>query len=311
MALTKSDTLNYLGMLYQIGGQSHETSFLNLIGGMQGGGAKTYNSLLFPLNCQYATSAGTQPAITEDASSTTLTPNTVTRSQEYNTAQIFQRPYGVSYVKQAQFGAMSGINITGAVNSITNELGFQKAVQLKQMAIDMDYTFLNGTYQLAANTGVAAKTRGIITGITTNVIAAGGAALSKSLIDSALLAMVANGAKMENLVFICGAFQKVAISNVYGYQPESYTMGGIAIDSILTDFGKVGVMLDTHVASDTLVIVNIGVVEPVFVPVDGQIFIDEEFARSTGARTGQLFTIAGIDYAVEEFHAKITGLKNA
>lgn len=311
MALTKSDTLNYLGALYQIGGQSHKTAFLNLIGGMAGGGAKTYNSLLFPLNVQYAPASGSQPAITEDDSCGTLTPNTTTRSQEYNTAQIFQRPYGVSYVKQAQFGAMSGLNIQGAKNSIVDEFGFQRAVELKNMAIDMDYTFLNGTYQLAANTATAAKTRGIITAVTTNVIAAGGAALSKALIDSLLLAMVANGANMENLVLVVGAYQKVQISNVYGYQPESYTMGGVAIDSILTDFGRVGVVLDTHVASGTLLCVNMGLLNPVYVPIDGQIFVDEEFARTTASKTGQLMTIAGIDYAYEEAHGKITGLKSS
>lgn len=311
MALTKSDTLNYLGALYQIGGQSHTTAFLNVLGGMAGGGAKTYNSLVFPLNVQYTPASGSQPAIAEDDSCGTLTPNTTTRSQEYNTAQIFQRAYGVSYVKQAQFGAMSGINIQGATNSIVDEFGFQRAVELKNMAIQMDYTFLNGAYQLAANTATAAKTRGLITAITTNVVAAGGAALSKSLIDSVLLAMVAGGAAMENLVIIVGAYQKVQISNVYGYQPESYTMGGVAIDSILTDFGRVGIIFDTHVAADTLVIANMALLNPVYVPIDGQIFIDEEFARTTASKTGQLMTIAGIDYAYEEAHGKITGLKSS
>lgn len=311
MALTKSDTLAYLGALYQIGGQSHVTSFLNLIGGMAGGGAKTYNSLLFPLNVQYAPASGSQPAIDEDTSCGTLTPATTARSQEYNTAQIFQRPYGVSYVKQAQFGAMSGINVAGATNSIVDEFGFQRAVELKNMAIDMDYTFLNGTYQLAANTATAAKTRGLITAITTSVIAAGGAALSKGLLDSLLIAMVAAGASMENLVFVCGAYQKVQFSNVYGYQPENYNIGGVAIDSILTDFGKVGVVLNTHVPASTILCANMGLLTPVYVPIDGSIFVDEEFARTTAARTGQLMTIAGIDYAYEEGHGKITGLKSS
>lgn len=309
MALTKSDTLAYLGALYAIGAQNAKTKLLQMMGGMAGGGAKVSNALAFILNQNYAVTSGAQPAITEDASCGILTPATTARTQDTNTTQIFQRPYGVSYVKQAQFGAISGLAATIAP-TIIDEFGFQRAVELKNMAIDMDYTFVNGVYQAAANTATAAKTCGIISAISTNAVAAGGAAISKGLLDSLLIAMSAN-APMENLVILVGSYQKVQLSNVYGYQPDSYTVGGVAIDSILTDFGRVGVVLDLNVPAATLVVTEMNLMSPVYTPVDGQIFIDEEFARSTASRTGQLFTIAGLDYGYEEAHGKITGLKSS
>jgi len=310
MALTKSDTLAYLGALYAIGAQTAKTKLLSMIGGLAGGGAKTSNSLAFILNQNYAVTSGSQPAISEDDSCGALTPATTTRTQDTNTTQIFQRPYGVSYVKQAQFGAISGLAIAGMNPTVIDEFGLQRAIELKNMAIDMDYTFINGVYQAAANTATAAKTRGIVAAITTNAVAAGGAAISKALLDSLLITMSAK-APMENLVILVGSYQKVQLSNVYAYQPDSYTVGGVAIDSILTDFGRVGVVLDINVPADTLVVGEMNLLSPVYTPVDGQIFIDEEFARSTASRTGQLFTIAGLDYGFEEAHGKITGLKSS
>jgi hypothetical protein len=129
-------------------------------------------------------------------------------------------------------------------------------------------------------------------------------------LDALLIAMSAN-ANMENLVILVGAYQKVQISNVYGYQPEDYSIGGVAIDSIITDFGKVGVAFDLNVPADTLVVAEMNSMSPVYTPVDGQIFIDEEFARTTASKTGQLFTIAGLDYGHEKMHGKITGLKSS
>jgi hypothetical protein len=52
-------------------------------------------------------------------------------------------------------------------------------------------------------------------------------------------------------------------------------------------------------------------IQPVYTPVDGQIFIDEQFARTTAAKTGQLFCIAGLGYGTEKAHGKITGLKSS
>lgn len=310
MALTKSDTLAYLGALYAIGGLNAKTKFLSMLGGLAGGGVKTYNSLAFPVNVNYAPASGSQPAITEDASCGTLTPNTTTVSQVYNTTQIFQRAYGVSYVKQAQFGAMSGLNVSGVSPAITDEFGFQRAVELKNMAIDMDYTYINGVYQAAANTATAAKTRGLVSAISTNAVAGAGALLSKSLIDTLLIAM-STTCPFEMPVILCNSYQKVQLSNIYGYQPMSYNVGGINIDSVITDFGTVGVAFDTNVPADTLIVAEMSVMSPVYTPVDGQIFIDEEFAKVSASRTGQLFTMSGLDYGFEQAHGKITGLKSA
>ena len=85
---------------------------------------------------------------------------------------------------------------------------------MRQLAIDVDYSFLNGTYQQATAANVAARTRGIITACTTNTVDAAGATLSKDLIDELLREMADNGASFINAVIFCNALQKQRLSNI-------------------------------------------------------------------------------------------------
>ena len=313
MALAKSDTLNYRGELFLIG--ANQTPFINMIGGR----AVRASSFTFPMAQPWALSSASQPAITEDASVSAGTPTTYTRAEDTNTAQIFKYDAAVSFKKQSQYGLMSGINTTDA-NPVTDELAWQKQAALRQMAIDMEYTFLQGAYQAASTTGTAAKTRGIITGTTTNAVAASSAALSKALIDNLLRTMAAAGSLFQDCMLFVNAFQKQALSNVYGYAPADRVVGGLNIKTIETDFGTFGVVFDPQMPTDTLLVAEMSVVRPVFVPVvfsegDGvvssQAGIDvlwQPTAVSAASRGGFFYAQAGLDYGPEEYHGKITGL---
>lgn len=317
MAYTDSEDLNYRGELFLIG--QYRTPFLTMMGGM--GAGKRANSFLFPLAQPWSLSSASQPAITEAASATAGTPTTYTRSEDTNTVQIFKNDAAVSFMKQSQYGSMSGIN-TNDANPVTNELDFQKMGGLRQMAIDMEYTFLNGAYQAAADASTAAKTRGIVTASAagSNTVAASSATLSKALIDELLREMVGNGAPMDTPVIFCNAFQKQKISDIYGYAPADRMIGGLNIMQVETDFGNLGVVYDPFMDTDDLLIAEMSVCSPVFVPVsfDGsQLQADMEAGSDvlwvptavTAAKTGGFwYAQAGIDYGPEEYHGTITGL---
>ena len=93
-----------------------------------------------------------------------------------NVVQIHQEKVSVSYSKLAATGAKAGIN-NDQPNPIGNELDWQVEQMLKQMARDVEFSFIGGTYQSPVNNSTARKTRGIISAISTNVSDVKGAAL--------------------------------------------------------------------------------------------------------------------------------------
>jgi hypothetical protein len=278
---------------------------LNMLGGINQGA--TVSSFEFACGQTWSTASPSQPAITEASSVSGQTANTNVRAQVYNTVQIFQNAWSVSYAKQSTYGNISGIAITGQDNPVNNEIAFQKLGALKKMANDLDYTLINGTFQAAANATTAAKTRGVLAAISTNAVAAGSALLDKDMLD-ALFVLMANSAEWQRMVLIGNAFQTVQVSSIYGAQPLSYNIGGMAIDSIKTDFGQVGVMYEPNMPTDSLALVDLAAMRLMFCPVSGNLIVDETLAKTGAAESGQLYAQIGLDYGIETFHGKITGL---
>lgn len=293
---------------------ANQTPFLNMIGGLQGGAIRTVADMQFPLAQPWALEAASQPAITETTSLTAPTPWTYVRGQDVNTCQIFQRQVSVSYVKQSVVGQITAdattklADITGT-QPIQNERDFQIAAHMRQVALNADYTFLNGAYQQATSAAVAAKTRGIITAATTNTVGASSAQLSKALMDQLLRTMAGNGAEFINPVVFCNAYQKQKISDIYGYAPESRNVGGYNITQVETDFAMLGIVWAPNVPAATLLIADLSVCSPVFLPVPekGVLFF-EELSRTGASEKGQIYGQIGVDYGPEEYHGTITTL---
>lgn len=314
-AATSWNCVNYTGELYLIG--ANKTPFLNMAGGLQGNRIRIVKDMQFPLAQPWALESAAQPEITETDSLTAPTPTTYVREQDNNTCQIFQKQVSVSYVKQSVTGQVTADSTTGLVDingtqPVQNERDFQITANMRQLAIDLEYCFLNGTYQQATSASVAAKMRGIITGCSTNAVAAASAALSKDHINELLRTMAAAGAEFRNPVILCNAFQKQSISELYGYAPESRSVGGVNVVQIETDFAILGVVWAPQVPTDTILIADMDVVTPVYLPVPEKgVLFYEELSKSGASETGQIYGQIGIDYGPEEFHGKITGLSTS
>lgn len=326
MAYTDSEDLNYLGQLFMVGARS--TPFLNALGNpIQDGqlnpsAASLTNSFEYSVAVPVDTGAGTQPAITEAASVTGVTANTVTRGQDTNTVQIFQRKAEVSYKKLSTTGtvnnAISGVhNIDGvqagigfgiAGNPVQDELDNQVLMNLKGMASDIDYSFLNGAYQGAASAATAAKTRGLANAITTNAVAAGAVALTQSHVNSVIKAMVDSGAILENIVAVCNSFQRQSLGALYEFVPQDRFIGGAQIQQIYTDFCQVGILYDPNMSTSSIYFVEMSVCRVKVCPVTGKVFLLEDKSTDGASHAKQLYTQIGLDYGPEEYHGKITGL---
>jgi len=303
---------NYTGELFLIG--ANKTPFLNMIGGLQGNAIRTVKDFQFPLAQPWALEAVSQPAISETASLTAPTPVTYVRAQDVNTCQIYQRKVSVSYAKQSVTGQVTADPTTGLIDisdvqPVQNERDFQINAHMRQLSMNIDYTFLNGAYQQATDAATAAKTRGIITGCTSNTVDAGAAALDKDLIDQLLRTMATTGAEFMNPVIFCGAFQKQKLSNIYGYAPEDRNVGGVNIKQIETDFAVLGIVWAPNVPAATLLVADVAFCSPVFLPVPEKgVLFYEELSKTGASEEGQIYGQVGLDYGPEEMHGTITNL---
>lgn len=272
------------------------------------------NSVEFVINSIYATDAPAIPDISETASLTAPEPTYVTRAQETNVVQIFQYTTAVSYQKQANTGTLGGVNIAGQQNNVPDEFDFQMAVKTKKARTDLEYTLINGTYNKATSDATVNKTRGLVAAITTNVQAAASKELTFDLLNKLLRTMFKNNAPTDGLIIMCDAVTKAQITNNWSklpgyFLPNSRTVGGIAIDQIITDLGTLGVMVHRMIPAGTALVVNQSVLEIVEMPVPGKgNFFWEELSKTGAGQKGQLYGTAGLDYGPEWYHGKITGL---
>lgn len=302
---------NYAGELFTA--DATQTPFLSMIGGLSGG--QMTENFEFPTASLWDFPEPQQPQITETGSATAPTAIEFVRTQEKNVTQIFQEVVDLTYVKQSNSGRMSGINSMGLSNNVPNEKAWQIQQVLTKIARDVEYTFLNGNYQTAANAGQANKTRGMFELCSTkNTINAGGATLSKAMLDTLFRMMATNGAYFRNMVLFCNAFQKQCITALYASQFNATMMrteniGGMNITTIETDFCRVGVVWDRFIPADKILIADMSYISPVFQLVPGKgILFEEQLAKIGASDRSMIFGQIGLAHAPAFLHGSITGL---
>lgn len=302
---------NYTGDLFKVA--PTDTPFLSAIGGL--GGALTTNSTEFEWQTTGLRTTAAGNSVVEGANAPSATNQT--RSNVTNVVEIHHSAIEVSYTKLAATGLKAGSNNEEA-NPVRDELDFQVTAELEAMAIDIEKSFLSGVYAKPGTNATARKTRGLLTAITTNVNANGGTdrELSKAIVDATLRTMFTNGAKLpqDKTVFMVGAAQKVRLSNLYSAatlnQPtQTRNVGGVAVDTLVTDFGTFGVMLNRYMPADQIAIVDLSVVNPVFlnIPGKGTLFV-EPLAKTGSAEKFQLYGEVGLKYGAESYHGLIDDL---
>lgn len=302
---------NYTGELFSVA--PSDTPFLSAIGGLTGG--RGTNTVEFEWQTEDLESTSVNNAKVEGAAAPTA--SGVSRANVSNVVEIHQESIEVSYTKQAATGLHAGIN-NEEINPVRDELTHQINLKLRKVAVDVEKSFLTGAYAKPANNSTPRTTRGILTAVTTNVFANGGTprAISKAIIDSALRDMFTNGATLNpaSTVLMMGAAQKVAVSNLYSAatlnQPtQTRDLGGVAIDTLVTDFGVFGVMLNRWFPAGGIGIVDASVCKPVFlaVPGKGHMFV-EPLAKVGASDKYQLYGEIGLEYGPEVYHGWIKDL---
>jgi hypothetical protein len=101
------------------------------------------------------------------------------------------------------------------------------------------------------------------------------------------------------------------ITTGYGtaYQETSRTVGGVSVQTLITDFGTLNIMLNRHLPSDTIVVVSLEECSPVYLNVPGKgHFFAEPLAKTGAYEKVQIYGELGLLYGNEYKHGKITGL---
>ena len=297
---TTGTTPNYQGLLFEAARQ--KTPLLSMIGGL-GNGRITTNQE-FPTAVLYSTEAAEQPAISETASMTAPEITSI-----------------VSYNRLANSGrlASDAKSLTAGIGiQQPDEMAFQRSAKLQKLAKDLEYTFLNGTYQYAANDSTAAKTRGMLelcaSGTT---VSAGNADITIDMIEELVIKMFEAGAEFSQPVLFCSARVRKQISDLYAKiygatLPASRTVGGYAIDTIVTTQAQLGIVQDFYMPNDKILIADLAYISPVFmsVPGKGTVFF-EELAKTGAATKMMLYATVGLAHGPSFLHGSITGLKTA
>lgn len=110
--------------------------------------------------------------------------------------------------------------------------------------------------------------------------------------------------------------QKLAITKAYAAaygqaDPLAGTrnVGGVAVNTIVTDFGTLNVSIDRALPADAIAVVSLEQIQPVFlnIPSKGVLF-EEELAKTGASEKSQIYGEIGLAYGNEASHGVIRGL---
>ena len=317
MAVVTQNQFSLLGELFQTG--KRPNTFLRLLGGLQGQVIET-TAKEFPTGVYYALRAPSQPANLEGANAPAPQNRTIT--QTTNVIQIFQEAVTLTYLAMGDKTMAGVVPIPqgGANGPVINprDQAWQIKTALDTVAQDANYSFLNGVFNNPADpSGTALKTRGLITGLVTNVVdhsADTGVtpAMYRAYINGLLAQMIAANAYLIDETFtllagvtefanICAAYESIGTQFI---QPEQEVFG-VKVRKIVTRFGTLLLALDPDVPAQTVVITDLGVCGIVGMPVPGKgLLFAEELAKTGSAEPMQIYGQLGFDGAYEALHGK-------
>lgn len=173
----------------------------------------------------------------------------------------------------------------------------------------------------ATNAFSVAATKGgtaiVIGTATVDVVALSASALTVDDVEGLLQKAYDGGGVSEQstATVIVNSSQKRAISsayaNAYGkFMETSRTVGGVNVDTIVTNFGTLNVMLDRFVPQDSIIVASLEQCMPVYLEVPGKgHFFAEPLAKTGASDKVQLYGEVGLAYGNEKAHAVLSGLK--
>ena len=298
---------NYVGELFNV--SPEDTPFLSAIGGLTGG--RSVNSVVFTWSSYDLRDAADDRQRLEGADAPTTAGRV--RAAGSNVLEIHQEQVSVSYTKQAATNQFAGsAPFVGGPNAVTDELAWQLQQELKQVARDVEKSFITGTYQLPGNNSTARKTRGLLEAIETNEVDLSDAVLTADDVLDLMQEVWENGGiqESETRTLMVNASLKRKLTDLFvtgkSYQELTRNVGGVNLQSIETDFGRTNLVLSRYVPEDTIIVVSLEDCAPAFMEIPGKgHFFAEPLAKTGASEKVQVYGEIGLWYGNERKHGKI------
>ena len=300
---------NYHGQLLAL--SPEDTPFTTAIGGLTGG--ESTKSKTFEWQTYDLRAAATDRQRLEGADAPTMDERV--RANVSNVVEIHQEKVSVSYSKQAATQQYANGNY-GSDNPVNDELGFQLQAALKAKKRDIEKTFIQGVKVTPTDNTTAYATGGLNAAIATNVVAKSGTpTLTASDVIGLLQTVWEAGGiqESETATLIVAGGLKRWLTKLFvtdkGYIEQTRDVGGVHVQTIETDFGRLNVMLNRYQTASTLTVCSLEECAPVFLEIPGKGFLFAEPLAKVGAADNvQLYGEVGLKWGNELKHGKITGL---
>ena len=100
-----------------------------------------------------------------------------------------------------------------------------------------------------------------------------------------------------------------AYSSTAGIMAGTRNVGGVAMDTIVTDFGTLNLVTDRQLPADALAVVSLEMVDPVFLSIPGKgVLFEEELAKTGASEKSQVYGEIGLAYGNQAAHGVLRGL---
>jgi len=224
------------------------------------------------------------------------------RSRITGYTQILRKEFSSSYTQDS----------TDKAGIAGTEFDHQRMLKTKSIARDINWHMINGSSS-AGTSGAARKMNGLLASITTNVksmtVNSIAQPLSQPIFNDALQ-LCWDGGGSPNAVYVNG-FNKRVISG--WTQPLNRNIDAtgrkmvVAVDVYDGDFGRVEMVLDRHMSTSQVAIVE----DQRYKKASLRPLFFEETAKVGGSRQGYVEAELTLEYRAEKSSAKITGTATA
>lgn len=301
---------NYVGELFNA--SPEDTPLLSSIGGLTGG--ESVGATLFEWQGYDLRDADTTRQRTEGADAPTGEERV--RYNASNVVEIHQEAVAISYTKlganrQRSTGGAPVVQLGGAAIP-ADELAWQLQQQFKQIARDVEKTFISGQYANPTDNTTARKTRGLLQAITTNTDSVALSDLDEDAVLDLFQRVWENGGiqESETRTVIVNAALKRALTKIFikdkGYEEQTRNVGGVNLQTFETDFGRANIMLNRYMPVDTIAVASLGDLRPAFLEIPGKgHFFAEPLAKTGAAEKVQIYGEIGLRYGNEKKHGKL------
>ncbi len=312
---------NFVGELFSL--VPAQTPLLNMIGGLTGGKAVASKEHVWQVEDNEAAGINNVALEGDDP-----VDKSIIRQEITNVVEIHQESVNISYTKQAAVGQL-GPRIDGAgaplpfpepapilgTQPVQTEISHQLELKINKVARDVERSMLNGAFQSPSDNLTERQMNGVLTPLSTHVLAYDGTSIRTTL-NALLAGMYEDEMKVAPLInpvlFMNGTTKtwlSMEYSNNLGLADRSRIVGGVNVETIVTDFGTFGVVLDRYMPVDQIALIDVSVLVPVFLPIPGKgHFFTEPLAKTGAYDRVQLYGEIGLEYGPEQYHGLITDI---